>query len=181
MIEHKIKIKAEEMHKEEDGKSMIGYGVGIRYEGPNKDGITPEMAICAIGGLLTAIDLDKDEVEKITDGLTKLIIKDEGRFTTMGDSFEEAEERADTKKTKRVQKAVSTFLDLITDSKWRKLIRHEVDFCEDDNAKTRFLAWSAVMLRELSGLDKECAKVMEKMFFEEVVGFKNNGKDKDEE
>lgn len=170
MTEHKITIKAKEMHKEEDGKSMIGFGVGVRYEGPNKNGITPEMAICGIGGLLTAIDLDEGEIEKITDGLTKQIIGGE-KFSSMGDSFEEAESKAGKKSVKKsIESANDTFIRMIKDPKWKKVINNETDFSTKEMVNLKALAWIAVALRALKEADHEACARLEKLFLEDVAG-----------
>lgn len=173
MTEHRIKLKATELHKEENGKPMIGYKVRTRYEGPNKHGITREMAICAIGALLSAVNLDVDEVEKITSDLTKQII-DDGRGVAAGKTAEEAAARVDKKREDQIEKLTSTFFELITDPKWRKLIRHEVKFCESNYTQTRVIAWIAIVLHELKAHDKKGCEVLEDMFFDDVIKIKDD-------
>lgn len=170
MTEHKITIKAKEMHKEDDNKSMIGFGVGVRYEGPNKNGITPEMAITAIGGLLTAIDLNEGEIEKITEDLTKQIIGGE-KFSAMADSFEEAESKADKKSVKKsIESAHDTFVRMIKDPKWKKVINGQTDFSTKEMANLKALAWVATALRALKEVDQKASARLEKLFLEDVAG-----------
>lgn len=173
MTEHRIKIKAVELHKEENGMPMIGYRTSTRYEGPSKHGITPEIAVCAIGSVLSAANLDVDQVEKITSDLTKQIIKDSCEVAA-GKTAEEAAARVDKKREGQIEKLTSTFFGLITDPKWRKLIRHEVKFCESDYTQTRVIAWIAILLHELKAHDKKGCEILENMFFDDVIKIKDD-------
>ena len=174
ICEHEINVKATEYHKEVDDGFFKGYGINVGYVGPDENGISKEMAIAAIGGILRAIDVDSDDVENIVDSLTDYLVSD-AKTSSIGGTFEESYDRATEKqKEKRAKKdrklsAQEMFIRLIKDPKWNKLIKGENILSENKGKEIRILAWVATALNNIKEYNEGCAERLEKIFLDEVA------------
>ena len=174
ICEHEINVKATEYHKESDDGFFKGYGINVGYVGPDKKGISKEMAIAAIGGILKAIDVDNDDVENIVDSLTDFLTPS-AKTSSIGDTFEESYDRATEKqkekhtKKDKISSAQETFVRMIQDPKWNKLLKGENILSDDKNKEIRILAWVATALNNIKEHNEGCAKRLEKIFLDEVA------------
>ena len=174
VCEHEINIKADEYHKESGNGFFKGYGISVGYIGPDKKGITKEMAIAAIGGILKAIDMDNDDVDNVVDSLTDYLIPT-AKTASIGDTFEETLEHATEKQKEKIAKknsklsAQEMFIRLIKDPKWSKLLKGENILSDDKGKEIRILAWVATALNNINEYNEGCAKRLEKIFLDEVA------------
>lgn len=174
-IKHNVELKLEETHKKTDEGCFVGYGVSMCYEGPNKYGVDKKMAISCIGALLSSAGVDREDIEKITDKLSEELLSEESAKTAVADSFEEAETVVKKKKKKdAVESANETFVKMINDPKWGKVINNETDFSVEKNSGLKVLAWVAAALKVVGEMDKEKHNRLEKLFLEDIAGLNDD-------
>lgn len=174
-IKHSVELKLEETHKKTDEGCFVGYGVNVCYEGPNKYGIDKKMAISCISAVLGSAGVDKEDIEKITDKLAKELLSEESTKTAVADSLEEAETIAKKKKKKdAVESANETFIRMINDPKWGKVINNKTDFSVKEMSGLKVLAWVATALRVVGEMDKEKHNRLEKLFLEDIAGLNDD-------
>lgn len=175
-INHTVELKLEEINKKTGKGRFVGYGVGVHYEGPNKYGIDTKMAISCAGALFAAAGIDKEDIGKITDKLSEELLPEESTKTAVVDSFEEAE--AITKDKKKAEAAIEsaneTFIKIISDPKWAKVLRNETDFSVDKNSGLKVLAWVATALKVVGEMDKKKHNRLEKLFLEDIAGLNDD-------
>ena len=174
-IKHTVELNLEEKHKKTDEGRIVGYGVKVCYKGPNEYGIDKEMAISCVGAVLGAAGVDREDIEKITDGLAEELLSGKSTRTAVVDNFEEAEAVAKKKKKKdAVESANETFVKMINDPKWGKIIRDETDFSVEKNSGLKVLAWVATALKVVGEIDKEKHDRLEKLFLEDIAGLNDD-------
>lgn len=174
-IKHNVELKLEETHKKTDEGCLVGYGVSVCYEGPNKYGIDKKMAISCIGALLSSAGVDREDIEKITDKLSEELLSEESAKTAVADSFEEAETVVKNKKKKdAVESANETFIRMINDPKWGKVINNKTDFSVKEMSGLKVLAWVATALRVVGDMDKEKQSRLEKLFLKDIAGLNDD-------
>lgn len=174
-IKHKVELKLEEVNKKTGSGRFVGYGVGVHYEGPNEYGIDKKMAISCAGALFAAAGIDKEDIGKITDKLSEELLPEESTKTAVADSFEEAETIAKKKKKEEaIESANETFIKIINDPKWGKILRNETDFSVKENSGLKVLAWVATALKVVGEMDKEKHNRLEKLFLEDIAGLNDD-------
>lgn len=172
-IKHNVELKLEETHKKTDEGCFVGYGVKVCYKGSNEYGIDKKMAISCIGAILGAAGVDREDIEEITDKLAKELLPEESAKTAVADSLEEAETVA--KKKKDVSESASeTFIRMISDPKWGKVIKNKTDFSVKETSGLKVLAWVATALRIIGEVDKEKQSRLEKLFLEDIAGLNDD-------
>ena len=170
-IKHTVELNLEEKHKKTDEGCLVGYGVRVCYKGTNEYGIDKKMAISCVGAVLGAAGVDREDIEKITDELAEKLLSEKSTRTAVVDSFEEAEAVAKKKKKKLVEESANeTFIRMINDPKWGKIIRGETDFSVEKNSGLKVLAWVATALKVVGEIDKERHDRLEKLFLEDIAG-----------
>lgn len=174
-INHTVELKLEEMNKKTGKGRFVGYGVGVHYEGPNEYGIDKKMAISCAGAILAAAGINKEDVGKITDKLSKELLPEESTKTAVADNFEEAEAIVKNKKKADAEESANeTFIRMISDPKWAKVLRNETDFSVKENSGLKVLAWVATALKVVGEIDKEKHDRLEKLFLEDIAGLNDD-------
>lgn len=174
-IKHTVELNLEEKHKKTDEGRLVGYGVKVCYKGPNEHGINKEMAISCIGAVLGAAGIDREDIEEITDELAEELLSGKSTTTAVVDNFEEAETVAKKKrKAKAEESANETFVKMINDPKWGKVINNETDFSVDKNSGLKVLAWVATALKVVGEIDKKKHDRLEKLFLEDIAGLNDD-------
>lgn len=164
---HTIVVKLKEVvDKVEDRVTGVGLGSRVSYKGPNSNGVTPELALSAIGGLLQSAGIDKKTVNKHIDAIGKDIVT---RGTVVCPDSEK-----ETKKTKgdTIVEAAEAFARMMDDERWNKVINNKSDIRMDKRGR-KLCVWTATVL-EIIGRDSKNGKKsrawLEDLFLKEVAG-----------
>lgn len=174
-IKHTVELNLEEKHKKTDEGCLVGYGVRVCYKGTNEYGIDKKMAISCAGALFAAAGIDKEDIGKITDKLSEELLPEKSTRTAVADSFEEAETIAKGKKKKLAEESANeTFVKMINDPKWGKVINNKTDFSVEKNSGLKVLAWVATALKVVGEIDKERHDRLEKLFLEDIAGLNDD-------
>lgn len=116
--EHKIIISLDEIGKISEG---LAVGVGLKYRGPNKDGLTKKLALSAIGAILTAVD--SYSLEAMTTIAEKLGIGlcDYKRFN----NEKEAREALEKNSCDNTEITLKSLKRILADERWTKVLTGE--------------------------------------------------------
>lgn len=162
---HTIVIKIKEIvEKDGDKTSMVGLASRVSYKGSNSNDITPELALSAIGGLLQAAGVSKENVNKHIESIGKDIIHD-GKVCC---------DKKDSEKTKgdTLAEAAEAFARMIKDERWQKVINNKSDI-EMNKRGRKLCAWAATVFEIIERDSKHGKKSrdwLENLFLKEVAG-----------
>lgn len=162
---HTIVIKVKEIVEKDDNKiSGVGLASRVSYKGPNNNGVTPELALSSIGGLLQAAGVSKENVNKHIESIGKDIVSNGKVFCDKKDS--------EKTKSEALAEAAESFARMIKDERWQKVINNKSDI--DMNKRGRKLcAWAATVFEIIERDSKHGKKSrdwLENLFLKDVAG-----------
>lgn len=162
---HTIVIKIKEIvEKDGDTKSMVGLASRVSYKGSNSNGITPELALSAIGGLLQAAGVSKENVDKHMESIGKDIIPN-GKVCCDKKDAEKAKDES-------VADAAKAFARMMKDERWQKVMKNKTDI-EMNTRGRKLCAWAATVFEIIerdSQHGKKSRDFVENLFLKEVAG-----------
>lgn len=162
---HTIVIKVKEIVEKDDNKiSGVGLASRVSYKGPNGNGVTPELALSSIGGLLQAAGVSKENVNKHIESIGKDIVSN-GKVCC---------DKKDSKKTKSevLAEAAESFARMIKDERWQKVINNKSDI-EMNKRGRKLCAWAATVFEIIERDSKHGKKSrdwLENLFLKDVAG-----------
>ena len=162
---HTIVIKLKEVvDKVEDKVTGVGLASRVSYKGPNCKGVTPELALSAIGGLLQAAGVSKENVNKHIESIGKDIVLNGTVFC----------DKKETKKSKGevLTEAAESFARMIKDERWQKVINNKTDI-EMNKRGRKLCAWAATVFEIIERDSKHGKKSrdwLENLFLRDVAG-----------
>ena len=162
---HTIVIKIKEIvEKDGDKTPMVGLASRVSYKGSNSNGITPELALSAIGVLLQAAGVSKENVDKHVESIGKDIVPNGKVFCDKKD--------AEKAKDESVLDAAKAFARMMKDERWQKVINNKTDI-EMNKRGSKLCAWAATafeIIERDSKHGKESRDWLENLFLKEVAG-----------
>lgn len=162
---HTIVIKIKEIvEKDGDTKSMVGLASRVSYKGSNSNGITPELALSAIGGLLQAAGVSKENINKHIESIGKDIVPN-GKVCCDKKDAEKAKDES-------VADAAKAFARMMKDERWQKVINNKTDI-EMNKRGSKLCAWAATVFEIIERDNKHGKKsrdFVENLFLKEVAG-----------
>lgn len=169
---HTIVIKIKEIiEKDGDTKAMVGLASRVSYKGSNSNGITPELALSAIDGLLQAAGVSKENINKHIESIGKDIVSNGKVYCDKKD--------AEKAKDESVADAAKAFARIMKDERWQKVINNKTDI-EMNKRGSKLCAWAATVFEIIERDSKHGKKSrdwLENLFLKEVAGID----DKDDE
>lgn len=162
---HTIVIKIKEIvEKDGDKTPMVDLASRVSYKGSNSNGITPELALSAIGVLLQAAGVSKENVNKHIESIGKDIVPNGKVFCDKKD--------AEKAKDESVADAAKAFARMMKDERWQKVINNKTDI-EMNKRGSKLCAWAATVFEIIereSQHGKKSRDWLENLFLKEVAG-----------